>query len=89
MNSIQVEGVSGRLFSLESIQLLANISGRESIAVPIWFSFLTSFSWYFFWRVRGSISNEDDLIDQFIFVDGLKKHLHSLIPCTSSWHHSL
>lgn len=89
MNSIQVEGVSGRLFSLESIQLLANISGRESIAVPIWFSFLTSFSWYFFWRVRGSISNEDDLIDQFLFVDGLEEHLHSLISCTSFWPHSL
>jgi hypothetical protein len=29
------------------------------------------------------------LIDQLLFVDGLKEHLHSLISCTSFWSHSL
>jgi hypothetical protein len=89
VSSIQVEGVSRRIFRFKPGQLKVHICGREPITVPIGFTFARSFSWHFVSSVGGGISDEDDLVDHFLPIDGLEEHLHCLISCSSFGSHSL
>ena len=89
VGSIQVKGVSRRIFRSKPGQLKVHICGREPITIPIGFTFARSFSWHFVNSVGGGISDEDDLVDHFFPVDGLEEHLHRLISCASFGSHSL
>jgi hypothetical protein len=81
--------VSRRIFRSKPGQLKVHTCGREPITIPIGFTFARSFSWHFVSSVGGGISDEDDLVNHFLLVDGLEEHLHCLISCASFRSHSL